>query len=30
MKAVYDGIREKMKAILTPDQLKEMEAAPKK
>jgi|APCry1669188910_1035180.scaffolds.fasta_scaffold17882_1 Spy/CpxP family protein refolding chaperone len=27
MKAVYDGIREKLKAILTPEQLKEMETA---
>ena len=30
MKAVYDGIREKLKAVLTPAQLKEMEAAQKK
>ncbi|MEI6810202.1 MAG: hypothetical protein WCN95_15900, partial [bacterium] len=28
MKAVYDGIKEKLKTILTPEQLKEMEAAP--
>ena len=30
MKAVYDGIKEKLKAILTPEQLKEIEAAQKK
>ena len=30
MKVVYDGIREKLKAILTPEQLKEMEAAQRK
>lgn len=30
MKAVYDGIKEKMKAVLTPAQLKEMEASQKK
>ena len=30
MKAVYDGIKEKLKAILTPEQLKEMEAAQNK
>ena len=30
MKAIYDGIREKLKAILTPDQLKEMESSTRK
>ena len=30
MKAVYDGIKEKLKAVLTPAQLKEMEASQKK
>ncbi|MEI7947676.1 MAG: hypothetical protein WCJ02_13330 [bacterium] len=30
MKTVYDGIREKVKSILTPAQLKEMEGAQKK
>jgi len=30
MKAIYDGIKEKLKAILTPDQLKEMDSAPGK
>ena len=30
MKAIYDGIKEKLKAILTPEQLKELETVEKK
>ena len=30
MKAIYDGIKEKLKAILTPEQVQEMHAAQKK